>query len=73
MVVYFNSKSMSYFRTDEEQHITVHLTNGDSLDISFSSRMDFLNALGKFERMIKEYETYNYIVRYNTDTGKLYF
>jgi len=72
MDIYFSKKSLSHFKVDEERYqITICLVNGENLIVeSFEHFGEYIESLRK---MLWEYETYDEVVRYDTDTRKLYF
>ena len=72
MGIYFSKKSLSHFKVDEERYqITICLVNGENLIVeSFERFREYLEPLRK---MLREYEPYNGVVRYDTGTRKLYF
>jgi hypothetical protein len=72
MDIYFSRKSLSHFKADEERHqIIICLVNGENLIVESFERFDgYIESLRK---MLKEYETYDGVVRYDTSTRKLYF
>ena len=72
MDIYFSKKSLSYFKVNEERcQITIYLANGGSFLVeSFERFREYIETLKK---MLREYETYDGVVRYDTNTRKLYF
>jgi len=72
MDVYFSKQSLSHFKVDERKHqIVICLVNGENLIVeNFEHFREYVVILGK---MLKEYESYNEVARYDTDTKKLYF
>lgn len=70
MVVYFSKQSLSHYKIDRRQ-IIVCLKNGENLIVDASER--FIEYVAILDKMLKEYESYSDIVRYDVDTKKLYF
>lgn len=72
MDIYFSKKSLSHFKVDEERYqITICLVNGENLIVeSFERFREYLESLRK---MLRKYESYDGVVRYDTGTRKLYF
>jgi hypothetical protein len=72
MDIYFSKKSLSHFKVDVERYqITICLVNGENFIVeSFERFGEYIETLRK---MLREYETYNDVVRYDTGTRKLYF
>ena len=72
MDIYFSKKSLSHFKADEERYqITICLVNGENLIVeSFERFREYIESLRK---MLREYETYDGVVKYDTGTRKLYF
>ncbi len=75
MDVYFSKHSLSHFKVDEEnRQIIVCLKNGENLIVNTNGSFeDFREYLGTLTKMLKEYESYNNVVRYDENTKKLYF
>ena len=72
MDIYFSRKSLSHFKVDEERHqIIICLVNGENLIVESFER--FGGYIESLRKMLKEYETYGGVVRYDTGTRKLYF
>jgi hypothetical protein len=72
MDIYFSKKSLSHFKVDVERYqITICLVNGENFIVeSFERFGEYIETLRK---MLREYEAYNGVVRYDTGTRKLYF
>jgi hypothetical protein len=72
MDIYFSNKSLSHFKVDEMRYqITICLVNGENLIVESFER--FGGYIESLRKMLKEYETYGGVVRYDTGTRKLYF
>lgn len=72
MDVYFSKQSLSHFKVDEESHqIIVCLKNGENLIVDTFER--FRENTETLRKMLKEYESYCGVARYDTNTKKLYF
>ena len=72
MDVYFSKHSLSHFKVDEEnRQIIICLVSGENLIVeSFEHFREYTETLRK---MLKEYESYCGVARYDTNTKKLYF
>lgn len=75
MDIYFSKKSLSHFKADESNsQIIVCLKNGENLIVNTNGSFErFREYLGTLTRMLKEYESYNEVARYDTNTKRLYF
>ena len=72
MDVYFSKQSLSHFKVDEESYqIIVCLKNGENLIVDTFER--FRENTETLRKMLKEYESYCGVARYDTNTKKLYF
>jgi hypothetical protein len=71
MDAYFSKKSLSHFKVDEnDNRIIICLVTGEELIVDASGHMEWTGTL---RRMLKEYETYDGVIRYDTTNKKLYF
>ena len=74
MDVYFSNQSLSHFKVDEENsQIIVCLKNGENLIVESFIWGHFMEYIETLRKMLKEYESYTDVVRYDTNTKKLYF
>ena len=74
MDVYFSKQSLSHFKVDEEnRQIIVCLVNGENLIVESFILGNFMEYVETLRKMLKEYESYNNVVRYDENTKKLYF
>ena len=72
MDIYFSRKSLSHFKVDEERRqIIICLVNGENFIVESFER--FEGYIESLRKMLKKYETYDGVVRYDTSTRKLYF
>ena len=74
MDVYFSKQSLSHFKVDEEnRQIIVCLKNGENLIVESFILGHFMEYIETLKKMLKEYESYCGVARYDTNTKKLYF
>ncbi len=72
MDIYFSKKSLSHFKVDKEKYqITICLVNGENFIVE--SFKDFEKYIESLRKMLREYESYGGVVKYETGTRKLYF
>ncbi len=74
MEVYFSKKSLSHFKVDEnDNRIIVCLVTGEELIVDAQHWQNLREWAETLRKMLREYETYYGVVRYDTNNRKLYF
>lgn len=74
MELYFNRKSLSHFKVDEESRtITVHLIGGDSFTAKFDYTQDFESRKSTLLKMFATSNPYCGVAWYSDETNKIYF